>query len=107
MTDERIIYGTATRHERREFAENLAATLGIDLRQFAREADLEQVLDLPDRRPLTRAEHEARDLANPQNSVDNPPPISQPTRPAYQSQSGDHETSMMAAFAKAGLTPDD
>lgn len=40
MADERIIYGTATRHERRKYAEDLAADLGVDLRQFTREADL-------------------------------------------------------------------
>jgi hypothetical protein len=114
MTARQIIYGTLSRHERRSGVEKLAKLHGINLRDLAKQAGLEYVLDLPDAMPLSKREHEAREKAVQQRTAEMPKlPTStfDPSlisaevdhcRTVYQTEeNGDENLAMLAAFEAA------
>jgi hypothetical protein len=112
MTDDQMIYGTMPRSERQAEAKKYADAHGINLREFAREAGLEYVLDAPEMKPLSLSEVKDRERqAGIGTSADmrvlpHREPIHEgltSSRPYLEStsESGSEDTAMAAAFAKA------
>ncbi len=104
MTPKEIVYGTATRFERKKRAEQMANDLGINLAKLAKESNLGYVLDLPDERPLTSDEHRARDGVF--NLRPTPKPrTTMPQKPYYATKEAGVGGAMAEAFAN--IDPDD